>query len=475
MAEQQTHLPAERAALAAAAGATFLAFLDVTVVNLAFPDLRQDFGSPSIASLSWVVTSYAVLFAAVLAPSGRVADIVGHRRLFRIGLLGFVIASAASAIAPSLWALVLARTVQGGTAALMIPAALGLVLIETAPARRAAAIGAWGASGALAAAAGPSLGGVLVDAAGWRSVFLINLPLGLLLLAVTRRIPTRAGSGGLTPDPWSSLQLAFGIGGVVLAITKASEWGWADARTVVVSVVAVLLVALSIARSARTDVPAVDTTLWRNRRYAAANVASVAVGASMYAWMLLGVLWLTSVWGYSEIRAGLAMSPGALTAAVTSMVIGKRPSPRGPRTAVFTGAVLMAMTGVWMASELGPEPAFLTLWLGGGLVSGIGIGAAMTGLATAAALTAPPEKFATATGLNMTARQVGGALGIAGLAVLLTGATDVDAFLDVNLLCAGFAALGAIASLWLGERRTAVIPYPTSGDAAELRTRTPAA
>jgi EmrB/QacA subfamily drug resistance transporter len=424
----------------------------------------------SIASLSWVLTSYAVLFAALFAPAGRVADIVGQRRLFRLGLSGFVATSAASALAPSLAVLVAARALQGGSAALMIPAALGLVLTESAPARRAAAIGAWASAGAIAAAAGPSLGGVLVDAAGWRTVFLINVPLGLGLLALTRRIPDRASSGGLPPDPLSVLLLAAGVGGLVLGVTQAQAWGWTSARTAAVVAVALLALSVSLARSARIDVPALDTSLWQSRPCAVANAASLLLGASMYAFMLLGVLWLTNVWHYSEIKAGLAISPSALTAAATSFAIGKHPSRHGPRAAVAVGAALMAGTGAWMALALGPQPAFLTLWLGGGLVSGVGIGAAMTGLATAAALSAPPEKFATATGLNMTARQVGGALGVAGLAAILTGAGSFGPFLHVYWMCAAFAAAGALAAGFLGSSPAPVAAAGPGDYAAEQGT-----
>src|SRR5829696_9114259 len=160
-----------KAALATASAATFLAFLDATVVNVAFPDLAADFERASLTSLSWTVSGYALAFAALLAPSGRIADLAGRRAVFVGGVATFGLASALAMLAPSIGWLITARVLQGAGAAAMVPAALGIVLATAAPDRRMAAIGAWGAAGSLAAAAGPTLGGILVDALGWRAVF----------------------------------------------------------------------------------------------------------------------------------------------------------------------------------------------------------------------------------------------------------------------------------------------------------------
>lgn len=156
--------------LAIASGTTFLGFLDVTIVNLAFPDLGRDFSGASVSELSWVITAYAVLFAALLAPAGRLADLVGRRRVFLIGTAGFTLTSVGSALAPTIESLIAARALQGSTAALMIPSALGLVLAETPPELRRTAVGVWAAAASISAAIGPSLGGLLVDAFDWRAV-----------------------------------------------------------------------------------------------------------------------------------------------------------------------------------------------------------------------------------------------------------------------------------------------------------------
>ena len=171
-----------------AAGAAFLALLDVTVVNLAIPALGRAYPRTSVSGLSWVITAYATVFAALLAPAGRLADVIGRRALFRIGVGGFALMSAACAAAPSVPVLLAARALQGAAAAAMIPASLAIVLTDTPVERRMASIGVWSAAGAFAAAVGPSIGGVLVHVFGWRSLFVINVPTGVALAVFARML-----------------------------------------------------------------------------------------------------------------------------------------------------------------------------------------------------------------------------------------------------------------------------------------------
>ena len=443
--------------LAITGGVTFLAFLDVTVVNLAFPNLARSFPRASVADLSWVITGYVIPFAALLSPAGRLADGIGRKRLLLIGVATFIAASAACAIAPSVGLLTVARVVQGAGAAVMLPASLGQVLHETPPEKRAAAIGVWGASAGMAAAVGPALGGLLVDAFNWRSVFLINLPLGLVLLAAARRQlrETRDGPRQI-PGPLGTVAMVAGIALVVLGVSKGVDWGWMSAAVVGSIAFGVALSLVAVRRAFGHPVPAIDTSLWRIRTFAAANVTSLLVGASLYAWLLIGVLYVTSIWHYSELIAGLSVTPPAFTAAVASAVTGRRTGLRGQRIAVVGGALVLTGVSLWMYATLGAERQFLELWLPAGLISGAAVGAMLTGLSSAAALSVPPECFAAATGLNLTARQIGGALGIAGLAVILQSHVPVGipAFHDVYMLCAITALVGALAGLRISERRT---------------------
>jgi EmrB/QacA subfamily drug resistance transporter len=449
--------------LLVASGATFVAFLDVTVVNVAFPALRESFVASSLTDLSWVVTAYAVVFAALLTPAGRLADVIGRRRMVLAGLVAFTVASALSAIAPSVALLIAARALQGAGAAAMIPAALGLVLAAAPPERRAAAVGLWGASASLAAAAGPSLGGVLVELWGWRAVFVINLPIGLALaLAAARTLPRDQPAERRLPDVFGTALVAAGIGLSVAGLTKAGDWGWEAPTTIAALAGGLALCVAALVRAHDHPSPAIETTLWRDRRFAVANLTSLLFGAAVFAWLLIGTLFLTAVWHYSILETGLAVSPGALASAVAAVIVGKRATPRAQRVAISGGALLLAATGTWMYLGLGDEPHFLTLWLPGGVLSGIAIGAALTALSTVAVSAVAPQQFAAATGLNMTARQLGGAFGVAALAAIVSGGAlpQTQSFLDVYLFCALAAGAAAISGLALLEpaRRRAEAP-----------------
>ncbi|WP_165975633.1 MFS transporter [Actinomadura rubrisoli] len=440
-----------------AAGATFLAMLDATVANLAVPDLHADFPAASLSGLTWVITLYAVLFAALLAPAGRLADVVGRRALFQAGVGLFTLASLACAAAPNVPVLLATRGVQGAAAAAMIPASLALLLHDTPPERRARAIGLWSAAGAFAAAIGPSLGGVLVDAFGWRSLFAINLPVGAAMLLAGLRLPRASGGRGRLPDLAGTLLLGGGVGGLALGVTQTRDWAWTDARTLGLLLGGAALIALALRRSARHPVPALEISLWRSRSFAVANAASFLYGTALYSWLLLGVLFVTDQWHYSVLKAGFASTPGALTATAAAIATGRLTGRLGARPAVAGGALTMVAAGIWTCAALPAEPHFLTFWLPVGLLVGAGMGAVGTGTATAAALSVGPLRFAGATGLNTTARQLGGALGIAVLAALLPSPASHGDYTSVYLFCTLAAAGAALTGLLLNVRA----PRPT--------------
>jgi EmrB/QacA subfamily drug resistance transporter len=438
-----------------AAGATFLAMLDATVANLAVPDLHTDFPGASLSGLTWVITLYAVLFAALLAPAGRLADLVGRRSLYLWGTGLFTLASFACALAPNVPVLLATRGVQGAAAAALIPASLALLLRDTPPERRASSIGLWSAAGAFAAAIGPGLGGVLVDVSGWRALFVINVPFGLAMLLGGLRLPRAEAAAGRLPDLAGTILLGAGVGGVALGVTQTQDWAWTDARTLALLLGGAVLAALALWRSARHPVPALEISLWRNRHFAAANAASFLYGAALYSWLLLGVLFVTGEWHYSILKAGFASTPGALTATAAAITMGRLTTRIGVRPAVTGGALIMVASGVWAIASLPAEPHFLTFWLPVGLLVGTGMGMVTQGTAAAAALSAGPLRFAGATGLNTTARQLGGALGIAVLAALLPEAAVHDDYTAVYLFCTLAAAGAAVAGLLLAARPAA--------------------
>ena len=454
-----------RVPLLLACGGSFLAFVDVTIANLAVPDLATDFGE-DVAALSWVVTLYTILFAALLAPAGRLADVIGRRRLFVGGVTTFTAASALAAAAPVFEVLLVARAVQGAGAAAMMPASLAFVLSDTPPERRLVAIGLWSASASVAAAAGPALGGVLVDAFDWRALFLINVPLGGWLAWRSWRLPAVEATGGHAPDVLGTALVAASVGLLVLAVTEGQDWGWGDPETIGCLVAAVIVGAVAITRSWRHERPAIETGLWKNRTYAAANVVSALFGVALYASLLLGVLYLVDVWGYSELEAGFAMTPAAVASAAVGIAIGRSARKPSARALVFAGGLLVAAASAALALWLPPDPHYVTAWLIPGLGLGVGMGAVSVGVSTAAALSAGPERFAAATGLNIAARQVGGALGVAALAVLLDGITPADG-IDPYLAVYWMMAAASVGVAFAGLRL--VLPPPSATPVATAR------
>ena len=444
--------------LAVASGAAFLAMLDATVANLAVADLHSDFPAVAIGDLSWVITIYAITFAALLAPGGRFADLLGRRALLAGGAFVFTTMSLVAAIAPTFGVLLVARGLQGAGAAAMIPASLAVILADTPPERRAAAIGAWSAAGALAAAAGPTIGGVLVDAAGWRAVFVVTIPAGIAVLAATRLLPAaseraQGAARPTVPDLLGTLLLAAGVGGLALGVSRGAAWGWGDLRTLAAIAGGLAGLAIVLVRSRSHPAPAVEVGLWRSRTFALANLASLIYGAVLFSWLLVGVLFLTQVWGYTPLETGLAMTPGAVAAALVALGCGPLVARRGPRPVVLAGIATLAAAGVWVVLAVEDAPAFVALWLPAGTLVGVGMGAIATGMSSAAALSVAPAQFAAGVGLNQAARAVGGALGVAAMATILRGTEPAAAasYLGVYEMC--IALLGAAAVVSWGLAR----------------------
>ncbi|MGY0489110.1 MFS transporter [Streptomyces sp. WG-D5] len=437
-----------------AAGAIFLSILDATVANLAVADLHSSFSDASVTDLTWVISLYAIVFAAFLAPAGRLADVLGRRRLYVAGMGLFTVASLLCAVAPALPALLVARGLQGLGAAAMIPASLAVLLADVDPRRRGAAIGLWSAAASAAAAAGPSLGGILVDAAGWRSVFLVNVPLGLALIAGIRAVRAPAHSGAGLPDPLGTLLLTVGTGLLVLGVTQGREWHWDDPRTLGSLAGGLVLSVWALLRARRHPRPALQTGLWRSRPFALANVVSLFFGAALYAWLLVGALLLVNVWHYPWITAGLSMTPGALLSAGVAATVGRSLSRSHPHLVVCCGALTLVAAGLWLGLTLSSEPALWSMWIPVGLLAGAGIGAVSTGVSSVAALSVEPADFAGATGLNVAVRQIGGALGIAALAAILPVATSSDPapYRHVVFFCCATAAVAGLVGLGFARR-----------------------
>ncbi len=433
----------------------FMSSLDLFIVNIAFPSIASDYSGTSLASLSWIVSGYSIVFAALLVPAGRWADAFGRKRAFMLGLGIFVAASAGCAAAPSVALLIAARVVQAAGGALMLPTSLGLILPEFEVHERHSAIGVWAATGGIAAAAGPPLGGLLVQA-DWRLVFLVNVPVGLIGLVASRRVLVeRREPNALTPDLLGAVGFVIAIASLVLAIVKGPDWGWASAPVLLLLAATGLLLAWIWRRSAHHASPLIDPAMLRVRSFALAVAASVVFFAGFAAMLLNGVLFLTTVWHESVLTTGLMLFPGPFMAAVFSVPSARLGARVGYRIPGVAGALLFLAASTWWITQIHATPAYASEYLPGMLMSGSGVGLVIPTLTGAGASSLAPERFATGAAVLTMGRQVGSALGIAVLvAVLGTAATLADFRAGWLISASGAVAAGLLLAA-IGPRRLA--------------------
>ncbi|MCA1781901.1 MAG: DHA2 family efflux MFS transporter permease subunit, partial [Intrasporangiaceae bacterium] len=433
--------------------------MDATIVNVAFPSIRESFPGTDIAGLSWVLNAYNIVFAAFLILFGRLTDLVGRRRSFISGVALFTVASLACGIAPSVELLVAARVFQALGAAMLVPASLALVIAAFPSDRRSHAIGVWGASAAVAAGLGPPIGGVLVELGGWRWAFLVNLPFGLAAVWAARHelVESRAPGRRRMPDLIGAALLVLSLAVLNLGIVRSEEWGWTSILTIGSLAGAAVLAGLFVVSSMRHRAPMIDPALLRLRSFSIGSLASVVAGFGFYAYLLTNILWLQYVWGYGVLRAGLALVPGALIAAVVAARLGPLTNRYGYRPFVVPGALVWAAAFVWYHQRVGLVPAFWAEWLPGQVLSGLGVGATLPLLGSAALAAVPGGRYATASAVASSARQLGGVLGIALLVVILgdlAPATAVDSLRDGWMLSIVAFLFVALIAAPLGRIRT---------------------
>ena len=437
--------------------AVFMASLDLFIVNIAFPEIARDFGDADVSELSWVLNAYAIVFAALLVASGRLADRVGRKRGFLAGLVLFLIGSALSGLAPSVETLVAARVVQATGAAVLIPTSLALLLPEFDAQERPKAIGIWAAVGGIAAAAGPPLGGLLVEAS-WRLVFLVNVPVGLVAIYYAARILRESrDEQALWPDWLGTAALTAGVGLLALGLVKAPDWGWGDGRTLAAFAVATVALAWFWDRTARHPSPVVDRSMLRVRSFALANLATLLFFVAFAAMLLANVLFMTGVWGDSVLRAGLQLAPGPLMAALFAAIAGRAATRVGQHMLAGAGAALFGLGALWWLWQLDASASYAGAMLPAMLVTGVGVGLVLPSLASAAASSLPPARFATGSAVFSMSRQIGSVLGVAVLVAIL-GADPSD-FDSAYAVMAGASALAALAAFAIGPVQM-TIPTP---------------
>jgi EmrB/QacA subfamily drug resistance transporter len=406
--------------LGAVCVATFMLLLDITVVNTALPAIREDLGG-SFTDLQWVVDAYALSLAALVLTAGSLADRLGRRRVFAIGLGIFSLASLLCALAPDPTFLNVSRGLQGVGGAIMFAVSLALVAQEfpSGP-ERGMAMGIYGATIGIAVAIGPLVGGLLTDGLGWEWVFLLNVPIGLAAIVVTYWKLAESRDPNATRIDWAGLlTFSAALFLLVLALVRGNDEGWGSTLIVTLFASAAVLLAAFAAIEQRVSEPMLPLSLFRRRAFTGVQLAAFAVSGSMFALFLYLTLYLQSFLGYSPIDAGLRYLPITVASFIVAPLSGMALAKVQARYLMsaglaLTGVGLMLMSGLEMTSGW-------TALLAGFLVAGGGIGLLNPVIADVALSVVPKERSGMAAGINDTFRQVGIAVGIAAWGAIFLG------------------------------------------------------
>ena len=448
------HISTRWLGLALLCSAFFMVILDVAIVNVALPSIAVDLDF-SARSLQWVVSAYALTFGGLLLLGGRAADVLGQRRMFSGGVALFALASLLGGLAWSPAALVAARSLQGIGAAAMTPAALSILMTTfTEGAERNRALGAWGAVGASGGTIGLLIGGALTQTVGWRWIFLLNVPIGATVVALTPVLLTRRPPAASTRrfDLAGAASVTLALSLLVYAVADANAVGWASAQTVSLLALSALLLAVFAVVERRAAAPLLPFRLLRVGVVLGSNVASTLFGAAIFGMFFVITLYLQRVLGYSPLHAGLAWLALSVTALLASAAGAALVTRVGPRIPLVSG-LSIATVGMWMLSGLPHDARYLDDVLPALAVSGLGIGLAFVTLSIGALEGVSEPDAGLASGLVNSTQQIGGALGVAILSTVVLSA----GFADALLVAAAFAASGAVFAAWIVRRPAAIV------------------
>ncbi|MHB8296543.1 MAG: MFS transporter [Acidimicrobiales bacterium] len=458
--------PTPGVVLATLCMAFFMVILDTTIVNVALPAMQTSLHT-SVTGLQWVVDGYALVFAALLLGAGSSCDRVGAKAVFVVGLVAFTAGSAWCALAPGLAWLVGGRLIEGLGAAMVLPASLALIAANFAePARRARAVGVWAAVAGAATAIGPVAGGLLVDTAGWRSIFLVNIPLGMIGLVLAWRYladtPRRPGTHDL---PGQLLAIAS-LGALTFALVEAGSLGWGSAVVLAAGLGGLALGAGFVRREIKATQPMLPVALFANRTFSGANAVGAVLNFGIYGQVFVLSLYFQHLRGYTALATGLALLPFAAMTVAGPVLVGRLTARVGPRLPMVAGQALAA-GGSAVLALAGAHSAY-SLLVPGLVALGAGMALTMPSMTAAVVAAAPPGSAGAASGVLNTARQVGGALGVALLGSLVARQAGFLAGLHagLGLVAAAFAAGAFLAVLYIERPATSSPAAPTHQQAA---------
>jgi EmrB/QacA subfamily drug resistance transporter len=443
----------------------FMVVLDIAIVNVALPSIKNDLGF-SQANLQWVISAYALVFGGFLLLGGRAADLLGRRRIFLVAVVVFTVASLLAGLAWSEGSLIAARALQGLGAAIITPAALSILSTTFVEGReRNIALGAWGAVGGFGAAAGVLLGGVLTDALSWEWIFFVNVPVGVTAFILAPLLLKESRDAHVKRfDAPGAVLVTSGLSLLVYGITQAGQDGWLAGKTLTYFAVSVALLIGFIAWEVRHAEPLMRFGILRTKTISGANVAGFIMGTAMFAMFLMLTLYMQQVLGYSAMKTGVAYLAVAGTAIFTSAIAAQLVTRIGVKPVMVTGMTALT-AGLVYFTQVSVGGSYLGDLLPGFLLIAVGIGFAFVPISIAALAGVQPAEAGLASGLINTSQQIGGALGIAALSTIATSRTE-DALASgstpASALVTGFhgafvagviiAAIGIVAALTLIRR-----------------------
>jgi EmrB/QacA subfamily drug resistance transporter len=402
--------------LIAVCTAIFMLLLDITVVNVALPNIQRDLDA-SFAQLQWVVDAYALTLATTVLAAGSLADLLGRRRIFTLGLVLFTVASFGCGIAPNAGVLIGARAVQGVGGGIMFAVSLALLSNAFHGRDRGTAFGIWGATTGAAVAIGPLVGGVLTEWAGWRWIFFVNIPIGIAAIVVTMmRVDESKNPNAGRVDWFGTAALTGSLFLLVYGLLQGNEKGWTSGLILGCLIGSVVLLAVFAALELRRRDPMLDLRLFRGPSFVGVQIAAFSISATIFAAFLYLTLYLQNVLGYSPLQAGLRFLPLSLVAFVVAAVSGNLTTRISARWLMGIGLAIVSLS-LFLMSRVETHSSW-TVLLPGFLLAGVGIGLTNPALASTAVGVVPPERAGMASGTNSTFRQVGIATGIAGLGAL---------------------------------------------------------
>src|SRR6266446_2051074 len=461
--------------LAVIVAAQFMVVLDVAIVNVALPSIKTDLGF-SQESLQWVITAYAIFFGGVLLLGGRLADLLGRRRLFMAGLALFTVSSLLDGLAWSETSLIVFRSLQGLGAALLSPAALSILTTTFREGReRNLALGIWGAASGSGGAAGVLLGGALTSSLGWSWIFFINIPVGILVLAVTPWLlrESRADLAHRTFDFAGAASITAGLMLLVYAMTRATQHGWITAQTIGLLVASALLVVAFVVIELRSKAPLLPMRIFRLRTLTASNVTGLLLAAAVFSQFFLLTLYMQQVLHYSALKTGVAYITLTVSIVAFSAVAQALATRLGIRRVLPIGMVLSA-AGLVLYAQLPVHGHYFWDLFPAFLLSGIGLALAFVPMSIGALTGVQQSEAGIASGLINTSQQVGGAIGVAAATTIattfslhyvhahpgvsaLSGGALTHGFQITFYVLAAIAAAGAVLAAALTESRAVTV------------------